>query len=68
MYLKRNQFNSDQTPPKPKKVEPKPRADEKVTMKKKRIEYLDNYQYKKIKEFRRERNSTFYFVKLCVIL
>ena len=40
-------------PPKPKKVEPKPRVEEKVVMKKKRIEYLDNYQYKETKEFRK---------------
>ena len=40
-------------PPKPKKVEPKPRVEEKVVMKKKKIEYLDNYQYKETKEFRK---------------
>ena len=40
-------------PPKPKKVEPKPRVEEKVIMKKKKIEYLDNYQYKETKEFRK---------------
>ena len=40
-------------PPKPKKVEPKPRVEEKVVVKKKRIEYLDNYQYKETKEFRK---------------
>ena len=44
-------------PPKPKKepkkVEPTPRVEEKVVMKKKRIEYLDNYQYKETKEFRK---------------
>ena len=38
-------------PPKPKKVEPKPRVEEKVVIKKKKIEYLDNYQYKETKEF-----------------
>jgi len=40
-------------PPKPKKVEPKPRVEEKVVVQKKRIEYLDNYQYKETKEFRK---------------
>ena len=40
-------------PPKPKKVEVKPRVEEKVIMKKKKIEYLDNYQYKETKEFRK---------------
>jgi hypothetical protein len=40
-------------PPKPKKVEPKPRVEEKVVIQKKRIEYLDNYQYKETKEFRK---------------
>ena len=40
-------------PPKPKKVEPKPRVEEKVVIKKKKIEYLDNYQYKETKEFRK---------------
>ena len=40
-------------PPKPKKAEPKPRVEEKVVMKKKKIEYLDNYQYKETKEFRK---------------
>ena len=40
-------------PPKPKKVEPKPRVEEKVVMQKKKIEYLDNYQYKETKEFRK---------------
>ena len=38
-------------PPKPKKAEPKPRVEEKVVIKKKKIEYLDNYQYKETKEF-----------------
>jgi hypothetical protein len=40
-------------PPKPKKAEPKPRVEEKVVIKKKKIEYLDNYQYKETKEFRK---------------
>ena len=40
-------------PPKPKKVEPKPRVEEKVVVQRKRIEYLDNYQYKETKEFRK---------------
>jgi len=40
-------------PPKPKKVEPKPRVEEKVVVQKKRLEYLDNYQYKETKEFRK---------------
>ena len=40
-------------PPKPKKAEPKPRVEEKVIVKKKKIEYLDNYQYKETKEFRK---------------
>ena len=40
-------------PPKPKKAEPKPRVEEKVIMKKKKIEYLDNYQYKETKDIRK---------------
>ena len=36
---------------KSKKVEPKAKVEEKVFMKKKRIEYSDNYQYKQTKEF-----------------
>ena len=40
-------------PPKPKKVEPKPRVEEKVIMTRKKVEYLDNYQYKETKEFRK---------------
>ena len=38
-------------PPKPKKSEPNPRVEEKVIMKKKKMEYLDNYQCKETKEF-----------------
>jgi len=40
-------------PPKPKKAEPKPRVEEKVVITKKKVEYLDNYQYKETKEFRK---------------
>ena len=39
--------------PKPKPAEPRPRVEEKVVMQKKKIEYLDNYQYKETKEFRK---------------
>ena len=34
-------------------TEPRPRVEEKVVMQKKKIEYLDNYQYKETKEFRK---------------
>ena len=40
-------------PPKPKKLEPRPRVEEKVIMKHKKVEYLDNFQYKETKEFRK---------------
>ena len=40
-------------PPKPKKLEPKPRVEEKVVMTRKKVEYLDNFQYKETKEFRK---------------
>ena len=40
-------------PPKPKKLEPRPRVEEKVIMKRKKVEYLDNFQYKETKEFRK---------------
>ena len=40
-------------PPKPKKLEPRPRVEEKVIMKRKQVEYLDNFQYKETKEFRK---------------
>ena len=32
-------------------TEPRPRTEEKIQIQKKRIEYLDNYQYKETKEF-----------------
>ena len=39
--------------PKPKpKVEPKPRVEEKIIQKKKRLEYLDNYQYHETKNIK----------------
>ena len=39
--------------PKPKpKVEPKPRVEEKIVQKKKRLEYLDNYQYHETKNIK----------------
>ena len=41
-------------PPKPKKLEPRPRVEEKVIMKRKKVEYLDNFQYKETKEFRKK--------------
>jgi len=34
---------------KPKPIEPRPRQEEKIVQQKKRIEYLDNYQYKETK-------------------
>ena len=40
-------------PPKPKKLEPRPRVEEKVIMTRKKVEYLDNFQYKETKEFRK---------------
>ena len=40
-------------PPKPKKLDPRPRVEEKVIMKRKKVEYLDNFQYKETKEFRK---------------
>ena len=40
-------------PPKPKKLEPRPRVEEKVVMTRKKVEYLDNFQYKETKEFRK---------------
>ena len=40
-------------PPKPKKLEPRPRVEEKVIMTSKKVEYLDNFQYKETKEFRK---------------
>ena len=40
--------------PKPKpKVEPKPRVEEKIIQKKKRLEYLDNYQYHETKNIKK---------------
>ena len=45
--------------PKPKPAEPRPRVEEKVVVQKKRIEYLDNYQYKETKDIRKpEKAST----------
>ena len=41
-------------PPKPKKLEPRPRVEEKVVMTRKKVEYLDNFQYKETKEFRKK--------------
>ena len=41
-------------PPKPKKLEPRPRVEEKVILKRKKVEYLDNFQYKETKEFRKK--------------
>ena len=39
--------------PKPKpKIEPKPRVEEKIVQKKKRLEYLDNYQYHETKNIK----------------
>ena len=40
-------------PPKPKKLEPRPRVEEKVIMTRKKVDYLDNFQYKETKEFRK---------------
>ena len=40
-------------PPKPQKLDPRPRVEEKVIMKRKKVEYLDNFQYKETKEFRK---------------
>ena len=40
-------------PPKPKKLAPRPRVEEKVIMTRKKVEYLDNFQYKETKEFRK---------------
>ena len=40
-------------PPKPKKLEPGPRVEENAVMTRKKVEYLDNFQYKETKEFRK---------------
>jgi hypothetical protein len=38
--------------PKPKPAPPKPRVEEKIVQKKKKVEYLDNYQYKETKNIK----------------
>ena len=40
-------------PPKPKKLAPRPRVEETVIMTRKKVVYLDNFQYKETKEFRK---------------
>ena len=45
-------------PPKPKKLEPRPRVEEKVILKRKKVEYLDNFQYKETKEFRKKEKGS----------
>ena len=40
-------------PPKPKKLAPRPRIEETVIMTTKKVVYLDNFQYKETKEFRK---------------
>ena len=40
-------------PPKPKKLAPRPRIEETVIMTRKKVVYLDNFQYKETKEFRK---------------
>ena len=47
------QIKAPPKPVKPKKLEPKPRVEEKVIMTRKKVEYLDNFQYKETKEFRK---------------
>ena len=41
--------------PKPKPAQPKPRVEEKIIIKKKRLEYLDNYQYKETKNIKKPK-------------
>ena len=45
-------------PPKPKKLEQRPRIEEKVIMTRKKVVYLDNFQYKKTKEFLKIENGS----------
>ena len=40
-------------PPKPKKLEPRPKVEENAVLTRKNVEYLDNFQYKETKEFRK---------------
>ena len=47
------QIKAPPKPVKPKKLEPKPRVEEKVIMTRKKVEYLDNFQYRETKEFRK---------------
>ena len=53
-------------PPKPKpkpKPVPKPRVEEKIIQKKKRLEYLDNYQYHETKEIKHPKPNRVSIVK-----
>ena len=50
---KETELTQIKAPPKPKKLEPRPRVEEKVIMTRKKVEYLDNFQYKETKEFRK---------------
>ncbi len=44
--------------PKPKPAEPKPRVEEKIILKKKRKEYLDNYQYHETKNIKNPKHTS----------